>query len=70
MGPGVSSSWGSSWAAAWGNAWGAVGPVVEMPRRLLVTSLDGLRRDRSVPLDGLYRPIVELDGLYIAKEPQ
>lgn len=37
---------------------------------MLVTSLDGLRRDRSVPLDGRYRPTVALDGLLIAKEPQ
>ncbi|RWB85919.1 MAG: hypothetical protein EOQ52_20420 [Mesorhizobium sp.] len=66
----MSSSWGNSWSASWGNAWGVSGPVIEMPRRLLVTSLDGLQHDRGVPLDGLYRPIVALDGLYTPKEPQ
>ncbi|RWO23364.1 hypothetical protein [Mesorhizobium sp.] len=64
------NAWGSSWAATWGNAWGSNGPLVEMARRLLVTSLDGLRPDRSVSLDAVYTPTVELDGLLIAREPE
>lgn len=69
MGAGV-NAWGASWGSSWGNAWGSDGPVVEMARRLLVTSLDGLQLDRSVSLDAAYRPTVELDGLMIAREPE
>lgn len=64
------SAWGSSWGAAWGNAWGSNGPVVEMARRLLVTSLDGLQLDRIISLDAVYTPTVEIDGLLIAREPE
>ncbi|TIN41395.1 MAG: hypothetical protein E5Y10_22910 [Mesorhizobium sp.] len=64
------SAWGGSWGAAWGSAWGSDGPVVEMARRLLVTSLDGLVRARSVSLDAVHRPTVALDGLLVPREPQ
>lgn len=69
MGAGV-NAWGSSWGSSWGNAWGSNGPVVEMARRLLVTSLDGLVRARIVRLDAVYAPTVTLDGQLIAREPE
>lgn len=66
----MANAWGQSWSAAWGDSWGNDGPVVEMARRLLRTSLDGLMLSANVPLDATYAPAVELDGVLIREEPQ
>lgn len=61
---------GEHFGDAFGSHFGALGPVIEMARRLLVTSLDGLVLNRTVPLDAIHAPTLELDGLYVREEPQ